>query len=132
PISMFIAELNHPNFKKYDLSSLRTGIMAGSTCPIEVMQDVMNIMGADEITICYGLTETSPVIYQTKTDDPIELRVSTVGQLHPHIEAKIINPETKEECAPHEPEELITRGYHVMKRYYKNKKAKNETIEEDE
>ena len=129
--TMFIAELNHPNFKKYDLSSLRTGIMAGSTCPIEVMQDVMNIMGADEITICYGLTETSPVIYQTKTDDPIELRVSTVGQLHPHIEAKIINPETKEECAPHEPGELITRGYHVMKGYYNNKKATNETIDED-
>ena len=129
--TMFIAELNHPNFDNYDLSHLRTGIMAGSTCPIEVMQDVMNIMGVNEITICYGLTETSPVIYQTKTDDPIELRVSTVGQIHPYIEAKIINPDTKEECGPNEPGELITRGYHVMKGYYNNLEATKETIDSD-
>src|SRR5699024_12140765 len=81
PISMFIAELNHPNFENYDLTHLRTGIMAGSSCPIEVMQDVMNKMGASEITIAYGLTETSPVFFQTKVDDPIELKVSTVGQV---------------------------------------------------
>lgn len=130
--TMFIAELNHPNFKDYDLSHLRTGIMAGSTCPIEVMQDVMNKMGADEITICYGLTETSPVICQTKIDDPIELRVSTVGQVHPHIEAKIINPETMEECLPNETGELITRGYHVMKGYYNNSEATKATIDSDE
>lgn len=129
--TMFIAELNHPNFDNYDLSHLRTGIMAGSTCPIEVMQDVMDIMGVNEITICYGLTETSPVIYQTKTDDPIELRVSTVGQIHPYIEAKIINPDTKEECGPNEPGELITRGYHVMKGYYNNLEATKETIDSD-
>src|SRR5690625_6293563 len=92
---MFIAELNHPNFENYDLTHLRTGIMAGSSCPIEVMQDVMNKMGASEITIAYGLTETSPVFFQTKVDDPIELKVSTVGQVHPHVEAKIIDPEDR-------------------------------------
>lgn len=129
--TMFIAELNHPNFKNFDLTHLRTGIMAGSTCPIEVMQDVMKKMGANEITIAYGLTETSPVFFQTKVDDPIELKVSTVGQIHPHVEAKIINAETKEECAPYETGELITRGYHVMKGYYNNKKETENTIDED-
>lgn len=129
--TMFIAELNHPNFKKFDLTHLRTGIMAGSTCPIEVMQDVMKKMGANEITIAYGLTETSPVFFQTKVDDPIELKVSTVGQIHPHVEAKIVNAETKEECAPNETGELITRGYHVMKGYYNNKKETDNTIDED-
>src|SRR5699024_4075527 len=125
--TMFIAELNHPNFKKFDLTHLRTGIMAGSTCPIEVMQDVMKKMGANEITIAYGLTETSPVFFQTKVDDPIELKVSTVGQIHPYLEAKIVNAETKEECAPNETGELITRGYHVMKGYYNNKKETDNT-----
>ncbi len=129
--TMFIAELNHPRFHEFDLSHLRTGIMAGSTCPIEVMRDVMNKMGATEITICYGLTECSPVIMQTTVDDPIELKVSTVGKIHPNIEAKIINPETLKEVGPHEPGELITRGYHVMKGYYKNEEATNETIDED-
>lgn len=129
--TMFIAELNHPRFDEFDLSHLRTGIMAGSTCPIEVMRDVMNKMGAYEITICYGLTESSPVITQTKVDDPIELKVSTVGQMHPNVEAKIIDPETKKEVGPNEPGELITRGYHVMKGYYKNEEATNETIDKD-
>lgn len=129
--TMFIAELNHPNFANYDLSHLRTGIMAGSTCPIEVMQDVMNKMGASEITIAYGLTETSPVFYQTKVDDPIELKVSTVGQIHPHVEAKIMNLETNEECLPNETGELITRGYHVMKGYYNNKIETDNTIDQD-
>lgn len=127
--TMFIAELNHPNFENYDLTHLRTGIMAGSSCPIEVMQDVMNKMGASEITIAYGLTETSPVFFQTKVDDPIELKVSTVGQVHPHVEAKIIDPDTKEECGPNETGELITRGYHVMKGYYDNKKETDNTID---
>src|SRR5699024_12785532 len=85
------------------------GIMAGSSCPIEVMQDVMNKMGASEITIAYGLTETSPVFFQTKVDDPIELKVSTVGQVHPHVEAKIIDPDTKEECGPNETDRKSTR-----------------------
>lgn len=129
--TMFIAELNHPNFEKFDLTHLRTGIMAGSTCPIEVMQDVMKKMGANEITIAYGLTETSPVFFQTKVDDPIGLKVSTVGQIHPHVEAKIVNAATKEECAPNETGELITRGYHVMKGYYNNKKETDNTIDED-
>src|SRR5699024_3569190 len=129
--TMFIAELNHPRFHEFDLSNLRTGIMAGSTCPIEVMRDVMNKMGADEITICYGLTESSPVITQTKVNDPIELKVSTVGQVHPYVEAKIIDPETNEEVGPNEAGELITRGYHVMKGYYKNEEATREAIDED-
>lgn len=129
--TMFIAELNHPRFHEFDLSHLRTGIMAGSTCPIEVMRDVMTKMGADEITICYGLTESSPVITQTKVNDPIELKVSTVGQVHPYVEAKIIDPDTNKEVGPNVAGELITRGYHVMKGYYKNEEATRETIDED-
>src|SRR5699024_11925195 len=97
------------NFKNNNVTQLHTRIMSGSSIPIEVMQDVMNKIGASEITIAYGLTETSPVFFQTKVDDPIELKVSTVGQVHPHVEAKIIDPDTKEECGPNETGELITR-----------------------
>ena len=129
--TMFIAELNHPNFKKYDTSTLRTGIMAGSTCPIEVMRRVINDMGASEITICYGQTESSPVITQTRTDDPIEKRVSTVGKPHPHVEVKIVNPVTDEEVPTGVPGELWTRGYHVMKGYYNNEEATREAINEE-
>ncbi|MBO1004591.1 AMP-binding protein [Pseudogracilibacillus auburnensis] len=129
--TMFIAELNHPNFDQYDLSHLRTGIMAGSTCPIEVMRDVMTKMGASEITIAYGLTESSPVITQTKVDDPIELKVSSVGRAHPNVEVKIIDPHTGSELPPNEQGELLTRGYHVMKGYYKNDEATIEVINED-
>lgn len=129
--TMFIAELNSPDFANYDLSHLRTGIMAGSNCPIEVMQDVMEKMGADQITIAYGLTEASPVITQTTVDDPINLRVSTIGKIHPNIEVKIIDPETKEELPPNEQGELITRGYHVMKGYYNNEEATNEAIDRE-
>ena len=129
--TMFIAELNHPDFKKFDTSSLRTGIMAGSTCPIEVMKQVINDMGASEITICYGQTESSPVITQTRTDDPIEKRVSTVGQPHPHVEVKIIDPATGMEMPVGVPGELCTRGYHVMKGYYNNEEASREVIDED-
>lgn len=129
--TMFIAELNHPRFHEFDLSHLRTGIMAGSTCPIEVMRDVMNKMGANEITIVYGLTESSPMITQTLIDDPIELKVSTVGRVTPNVEAKIVDPDTKKELGPNEPGELITRGYHVMKGYYKNEEATNEAINSD-
>ncbi|WJY27112.1 AMP-binding protein [Sporosarcina trichiuri] len=129
--TMFIAELNHPDFSKFDTSSLRTGIMAGSTCPIEVMKQVIGDMGADEITICYGLTEASPVISQTKTDDPIEKRVSTVGKPHPHVEVKIVDPVTGEEMETGEAGELCTRGYHVMKGYYNNPEATREVIDED-
>ncbi|MGN7410146.1 AMP-binding protein [Sporosarcina sp. SAFN-010] len=129
--TMFIAELNHPDFKTFDTSNLRTGIMAGSTCPIEVMKQVIEVMGAAEITICYGLTEASPVISQTKTDDPIEKRVSTVGKPHPHVEVKIIDPATGEELPTGESGELCTRGYHVMKGYYNNSEATREAIDEE-
>lgn len=129
--TMFIAELEHPDFGKYDTSSLRTGIMAGSPCPIEVMKKVVDVMGADEITIAYGQTESSPVITQTRTDDPIELRVSTVGKVHPEVEVRIVSVETGRDCAPGEQGELWTRGYHVMKGYYKMPDRTAEVIDED-
>ncbi|MEC5422574.1 AMP-binding protein [Virgibacillus sp. C22-A2] len=129
--TMFIAELNHPDFSSYDLSHLRTGIMAGSTCPIEVMTNVMEKMGAQEITIAYGQTESSPVITQTRTDDPIELKVSTVGKPHPNVEVKITIPGTNTEQEVGIPGELLTRGYHVMKGYYNNLAATNEAIDDD-
>lgn len=129
--TMFIAELNDPDFEKYDLSSLRTGIMAGSPCPIEVMKAVMEKMGAKEITIAYGQTESSPVITQTRTDDPIHLRVETVGRALPNVEVKIVEPGTNKEVPRGVPGELCTRGYHVMKGYYKNPDATKEVIDED-
>lgn len=129
--TMFIAELNHPRFDEFDLSHLRTGIMAGSTCPMEVMTNVMNKMGAREITIAYGQTESSPVITQTTTDDPIELKVSTVGKPHPNVEVRIVVPGTNEEQEQGLPGELLTRGYHVMKGYYNNPEATNEAIDSD-
>lgn len=127
--TMFIAELNHPNFAQFDLSSLRTGIMAGSICPIEVMKKVMEDMGASEITIAYGQTESSPVITQTKTDDMIEKRVSSVGQAHPGVEVKIIDPITGDDTPAGVPGELCTRGYLVMKGYYKNQEATKSVID---
>ncbi|AZU62991.1 AMP-binding protein [Neobacillus mesonae] len=129
--TMFIAELNDPEFHQYDLSYLRTGIMAGSNCPIEVMKAVIEKMGASEITIAYGQTESSPVITQTKTDDPIELRVETVGKALPNIEVKIVEPGTSIEVPRGVQGELCTRGYHVMKGYYKNMEATKEAIDED-
>ncbi|WP_456274947.1 AMP-binding protein [Bacillus sp. AK031] len=129
--TMFIAELNHPDFDKYDLSSLRTGIMAGSNCPIEVMKGVIERMGADEITIAYGQTESSPVITQTRTDDPIELRVESVGRALPNVEVKIVQPGTNQELPHGQQGELCTRGYHVMKGYYNNPDATSEAIDAD-
>ncbi len=129
--TMFIAELEEMEKKKYDTSSLRTGIMAGSPCPIEVMKKVVNVMGAKEITIAYGQTEASPVITQTRTDDPIELRVSTVGRALPHVEVKIVDIDTGEEVPPGVQGELCTRGYHVMKGYYKNEEATKNAIDKD-
>ncbi len=117
--TMFIAELEHPDFPKFDLTSLRSGIMAGSPCPIEVMKKVIRDMHASEITIAYGQTESSPVITQTRTDDPIELRVATVGRALPDVEVKIVDFETGETLPPGKQGELCTRGYHVMKGYYK-------------
>ena len=116
--TMFIAELEHPSFKSYDLTSLRSGIMAGSPCPIEVMKRVIRDMHAGEITIAYGQTESSPVITQTRTDDPIELRVATVGRALPDVEVKIVDIETGVTLPPGKQGELCTRGYLVMKGYY--------------
>ncbi len=117
--TMFIAELEHPNFKQYDLSSLRTGIMAGSPCPIEVMKQVISDMNCSEITIAYGQTEASPVITQTRTQDPIERRVASVGQALPEVEVKIVDIDSGAEQPAGEQGELCTRGYLVMKGYYK-------------
>lgn len=129
--TMFIAELDHDNYGEYDTSSLRTGIMAGSPCPEEVMKQVVNDMGAEEITIAYGQTESSPVITQTRTEDPINLRVSTVGRKLPDVEVKIVDLETGEEVETGEQGDLCTRGYHVMKGYYKMPEETEEVIDED-
>ncbi|MFC0271151.1 AMP-binding protein [Metabacillus herbersteinensis] len=129
--TMFIAELNSPSFQSYNLSTLRTGIMAGSTCPIEVMKKVMNEMGMMEITIAYGQTEASPVITQTTVSDSVERKVETVGKAHPHVEVKILNPLTGEEAATNEQGELCTRGYLVMKGYYNMPEATKEAIDEE-
>jgi fatty-acyl-CoA synthase len=130
--TMFISELNLPDFDQYDLSSLRTGIMAGSNCPIEVMKDVMNKMGAEEITIAYGQTESSPVITQTRTHDPLELKVETVGRALPNVEVKIVEPGTDTEVPNGKQGELCTRGYLVMKGYYKNQEATKAAIDDDD
>ena len=115
--TMFIAELEHPRFAEFDLSSLRTGIMAGSICPIEVMRRAMARMNLAEITIAYGMTETSPVSFQSGTDDPLERRVSTVGRIHPHLEVKIVDAAGR--IVPRgQPGELCTRGYSVMLGYW--------------
>ncbi|MBN8873798.1 MAG: AMP-binding protein [Rhodospirillales bacterium] len=115
--TMFIAQLEHPEFGRFDLSSLRTGIMAGAPCPIEIMRRAMAQMHLTEITIAYGMTETSPVSTQTTTDDPVERRVSTVGRVHPHIEVKIVDGEGR--IVPRGvPGELCTRGYSVMRGYW--------------
>lgn len=127
--TMFIAELNHPDFALFDTSSLRTGIMAGSPCPIEVMKKVISDMGASEITIAYGQTESSPVITQTRADDAIEKRVATVGKPHAEVEVKIIDPVTGETLPAGVPGELCTRGYHIMKGYYQNEEATKNAID---
>lgn len=129
--TMFISELNLPDFDQYDLSHLRTGIMAGSNCPIEVMKGVMDKMGADEITIAYGQTESSPVITQTRTHDPIELKVETVGKSLPNVEVKIVEPGSNREIPYGVQGELCTRGYHVMKGYYKNEEATRLAIDDE-
>ena len=129
--TMFIAELEHPAFPSCDLSSLRTGIMAGSPCPIEIMKRVVDQMHCRELTIAYGLTEASPVITQTTTDDPIQLRVTTVGKVLPHTEVKIVNPETGATVFVGEQGELCTRGYHVMKGYYNDAEATRGVIDAD-
>jgi fatty-acyl-CoA synthase len=129
--TMFIAELEHPQFASFDLASLRTGIMAGSNCPIEVMRRVIRDMHASEITIAYGQTESSPVITQTRTDDPLELKVSTVGKVLPHVELKIVDIESGAELPPGKQGELCTRGYLVMKGYYKMPEETARAIDAD-
>jgi len=116
--TMFIAELEHPEFGEFDLTSLRTGIMAGSPCPIETMKRCVDEMHMQEVTICYGMTETSPVSTQTGADDPLEKRVGTVGRVHPHVEVKIVDPESGAIVARGEPGELCTRAYSVMLGYW--------------
>ncbi|HET6934435.1 MAG TPA: AMP-binding protein [Candidatus Angelobacter sp.] len=126
--TMFIAEMEHPEFKRFDLSTLRAGIMAGSPCPIEVMRRVMDCMHMRDITIAYGMTETSPVSFQSAIDDPIERRVSTVGLIHPHLEVKIVDSESR--VVPRgTPGELLTRGYSVMLGYWDDAEQTAEAID---
>ena len=125
---MFIAELDHPRFREFDLSSLRTGIMAGSPCPVEVMKRVVSEMNMKEVTIAYGMTETSPVSFQSSTEDPIDRRVSTVGRIHPHVEVKVVDANGR--IVPRgEPGELLTRGYSVMLGYWDDPQRTAEAID---
>ncbi len=127
--TMFIAELGLPDFGDYDLTTLRTGIMAGSPCPVEVMKRVVSEMHMSEVTIAYGMTETSPVSCQTRSDDDTQRRVSTVGRVHPHIEVKIVNPETGLVLPRGEPGEMCTRGYSVMLGYWNEPEKTAEAID---
>ncbi|PTL79306.1 AMP-binding protein [Vitiosangium sp. GDMCC 1.1324] len=127
--TMFIAELDHPRFGEFDFSSLRTGIMAGSPCPVEVMKKVQSRMNMREVTICYGMTETSPVSTQSALDDPLDKRVSTVGRVHPHVEVKIVAPESGAVVPRGTPGELCTRAYSVMLGYWNNPEATRTSID---
>ena len=129
--TMFIAMLEHPDFDQFDFSHLRTGIMAGSPCPIKTMRDASEKMHLHEITIVFGQTECSPGMTQSRTDDPLELRVSTVGRLLPHTEGRIVDPNTNEELPRGVPGEIVTRGYHIMKGYYKMPEATYQAIDAD-
>lgn len=129
--TMFIAELDHPRFKEFDFSTLRTGIMAGSPCPTEVMKRVVDQMHLRDITIAYGMTETSPVSCQSSTDTPLAKRVSTVGTVQPHLEIKVIDPVTGEIVAPGETGEFCTRGYSVMHGYWEDEEKTREAIDAD-
>ncbi len=126
--TMFITLLNHPDFRSFDLTTLRTGIMAGSPCPIEVMKRVVSEMHMSEITIAYGMTETSPVSFQSSVDTPLARRVSTVGRIHPHLEVKIVDP-TGRIVPPGTPGELLTRGYSVMRGYWGDEGHTREAID---
>ena len=127
--TMFIAELEHPRFKDFEFGSLRTGIMAGSPCPVEVMKKVTTAMHIPEMTICYGMTETSPVSTQSTTDDPLERRVSTVGRVHPHVEIKIVDPASGAVVPRGTAGELCSRGYIVMRGYWNNEDATRQAID---
>ncbi|CRZ18698.1 AMP-binding protein [Mycolicibacterium neworleansense] len=129
--TMFIAMLGHPDFAQFDLSSLRTGIMAGSVCPVEVMKRVVADMHMAEVAICYGMTETSPVSCQTLVDDDLERRTATIGRAHPHIEVKIVDPDTGETVERGQPGEFCTRGYSVMLGYWDEPTKTAEAIDGD-
>lgn len=127
--TMFIAELDHPEFARFDLASLRTGVMAGSPCPVEVMKRVQSVMNMREVEICYGMTETSPVSTQTRVGAPLEKQVGTVGQVHPHVEVKIVDPATGALVPRGQTGELCTRGYSVMLGYWDNEEASTRAID---
>jgi fatty-acyl-CoA synthase len=127
--TMFIAELDHPEFSRCDLRSLRTGIMAGSPCPVEVMRRVQRDMHMTEVTICYGMTETSPVSTQSRTDDALEKRVATVGSVHPHVEIKLADPVSGHVVPRGSPGELCTRGYSVMLGYWNDAASTRQAID---
>jgi fatty-acyl-CoA synthase len=127
--TMFIAELEHPEFERFDLSTLRTGIMAGSPCPVEVMRNVIDRMHMADVTICYGMTETSPVSTQSGADDDVEHRTGTVGRVHPHVEVKLIDPGTGRVVPRGQPGELCTRGYSVMLGYWNDPERSAEAID---
>jgi len=129
--TMFLAELHHPMFDMFDLSSLRTGIMAGAPCPIDTMNQVMDKMYMKEIIIVYGLTESSPGMTATRTTDPPKIRSTTVGKAFPFVDVKVVNPESGEELKPGEQGELYCKGYNVMKGYYKNPEATAKAIDKD-
>jgi fatty-acyl-CoA synthase len=129
--TMFIAMLEHPDFNKYNFSTMRTGIMAGSPCPVKVMQDVIEKMNMSEITIVYGQTEASPGCTQTSVHDSVERRVHTVGKCYPHVEAKIVDPETGKELPDGTPGEFCARGYNIMKGYYNMPEATALAIDKD-
>ncbi|MDE2121155.1 MAG: AMP-binding protein, partial [Betaproteobacteria bacterium] len=127
--TMFIAMLDHPRFREFDMSTLRTGIMAGSPCPVEVMKRVVGEMHLEQITIAYGMTETSPVSCQSSTDTPLERRVSTVGRVQPHLEVKIVDPASGAVVPPGEAGELCTRGYSVMHGYWGDEQRTREAVD---
>eukprot|EP00047_Mylnosiga_fluctuans_P013270 m.30557 g.30557 ORF g.30557 m.30557 type:complete len:588 (+) comp4789_c0_seq2:26-1789(+) len=129
--TMFIAELALPDFASYNLTSLRTGVMAGSLCPPELMKKVVNVMHVREMTVCYGMTETAPVSFQSHVDDPFDKRVGSVGRIHPHVEVCIVDPDTGKQVPVGQPGELLTRGYSVMKGYWGDAKRTREAIDAD-
>ncbi len=129
--TMFIALLDHPLFDKFDFSSLRTGIMAGSNCPVHVMEQVIDRLHMTDVTICYGLTEASPVVTYTRIDDNVRLRVETVGRALPHIKVKVTDPETGKTLSPGQQGEVCCQGYNIMKGYYNNPEATEKAIDKD-
>jgi len=128
---MFIAMQNHPSFHEHDLSSLRTGIMAGSICPVEVMKHCIDDMHMAEVSIAYGMTETSPVSTQTRADDDLERRTATIGRVHPHVEIKVVDPTSGETVERGQPGELCTRGYSVMIGYWDEPEKTQDAIDAD-